>query len=134
LQLADFDPSDDVGEDRVGRGRDADLLALAHDKAVEERDLGAAALDHVLTGRRAVLAAAALRAGQAVVIDLLLRRSIALAGAGQGLGIHVADLVEGIAERLADSDRLAAEPVREMPDDVVLDDVAADQAGARREP
>src|SRR6266851_7528272 len=80
LQFADFHPPDDVGQDCVGRGRDADLLALAHDKAVEERDLGAAALEHVLAGRRAVFAAAALRAGQAVIVDLLLRGSIALAG------------------------------------------------------
>ena len=42
----------------------------------------------------------------------------------------MADLVEGIAERLTDADRLAAEPVREMPDHVVLDDVAADHPGA----
>src|ERR1700732_592355 len=73
LQLALFDPQHDIGEDRIGRRRDADLLALAHDKAVEERDLGTASLDHVLAGRRAVLAAAALRPGQAMVVDLLLR-------------------------------------------------------------
>src|SRR5437763_10608719 len=59
LQFADFHPPDDVGQDRVGRSRDADLLALPDDEAVEERDLRAAALDHVLTGRRAMLAAAA---------------------------------------------------------------------------
>src|SRR3954465_11953220 len=34
LQLAFLDPEDDVGQDRIGRGRDADLLALAHDEAV----------------------------------------------------------------------------------------------------
>src|SRR6266851_3814091 len=48
------------------------------------------------------------RPRQAVVVDLLLRGRIALAGARQGLGIHVADLVEGVAECLADPDRLAA--------------------------
>ena len=61
------------------------------------------------------------------------RRRVALAGAGDRLRIHVADLVEGVAERLADPDRLAAEPVREMPDRVVLDHVAADHAGAGRQ-
>src|SRR5205814_308342 len=104
LQFADFHPPDDVSEDRVGRRRDADLLALAHDKAVEERDFGAATLDHVLAGRRPVFAAAALRAGQAMLVDFLLRGGVALAGAGQRLRVHVAHLVEGVAERLADAD------------------------------
>src|ERR1044071_9782872 len=131
LQLTLFDPKDDVGQDRVGRRRDTDLLALSDDIAVEERDLGTAALDHVLPGRGAMLAAAAIGHREAMLVDLLLRRRIALAGARQGLGVHVAHLVEGIAERLADAARLTAEPVREMPERIVLDDLAADQPGAR---
>ena len=108
---------------------------FAHDKAVEELDLGAAALDHVLAHRRAVLAAAGpVGLGEAVIVDLFLRRRVAFAGAGQGLRVHVADFVEGVAERLADTDRLAAEPVREMPDRVVLDHVAGDHPGAGRKP
>ena len=50
-------------------------------RAVDVQDLGAAALDHILAGRRAVLAAAAVRDSQPVLVDLLLRRGIALAGA-----------------------------------------------------
>src|SRR5204862_4101747 len=134
LQLALFDAEDDVGQDRIGRRRDPDLLALSDDIAVEERDLGATALDHVLAGRRTVLATTAIRHGQAMLVDFLLRRRIALAGARQRLRVQMADLVKGIAERLADPDRLAAEPVREMPQRVVLDDFPADQAGAGRKP
>src|SRR5580704_13645559 len=71
--------------------------------------------------------------GEAVLVDLLLRRGVALAGTGDQLRVHMADLVKDIAERLADADRLAAEPVREMPDRVVLDHVAGDHPGAGRE-
>src|ERR1044071_9360512 len=131
LQLTLFDPKDDVGHDRIGRRRDTDLLALSDDIAIEERDLGAAALDHILARRGAMLAAAAIGHREAMLVDFLLRRRIALAGARQGLGVHVANLIEGVAERLADADRFTAEPVREMPERIVLDDLAADQPGAR---
>src|SRR6201998_1453230 len=42
-------------------------------------------------------------------------------------------VVEGITEGLTNADCLAAEPVREMADRIVLDHVAADHAGAGRE-
>src|SRR5204862_1417955 len=115
LQFALLDPQHDVGQDRIGRRRNPDLLALSDDIAVEERNLGATALDHVLAGRWTVLATTAIRHGHAMLVDFLLRRRIALAGPRQHLRVQMADLVKGIAERLADPDRLAAEPVREMP-------------------
>src|SRR5947208_10637089 len=121
LQFALCDAENDVGQDRIGRRRNPDLLALSDDIAVEERDLGATALHHVLAGRRTVLATTAIRHGQAMLVDFLLRHRVALAGARQHLRVQMADLVKGIAERLADPDRLAAEPVREMPQRIVLD-------------
>jgi hypothetical protein len=48
LQFAALDALDDVDEALVGAGLHSDLLPLAHDKAVEELDLGAPALGHVL--------------------------------------------------------------------------------------
>src|SRR4029077_2919977 len=106
---------------------------LTHHKSIEKLDLGAAALDHVLAHRRTVLAATrAAGLAEPVVVDFSLGRRIAFAGTGQGLRIHVADFIEGVAERLPDADRLAAQPVREMTDRVILDHVAADHAGAGR--
>ena len=111
------------------------FVALFDDKAVQELDLGAPPLEHVLAGRRAMLAAAgAAGLGETVLVDLAGRGGIALAGAGDRLRVHVADFVEGVAERLADADRLAAEPGREVPDRVVLDHVAGDHPGAGRQP
>src|SRR5262249_61082941 len=70
LQFAALDPGDDVGQDLVGRRRDADFPAFPHDKAVEELDLGAASLDHVLTHRRAMLAVSrAIGLGETAVVD-----------------------------------------------------------------
>ena len=59
-QVALLHPLDDVGQRGVRRRGHADLLALVDDEAVEELDLGAAALDHVLAHRRTMLAAAGL--------------------------------------------------------------------------
>src|SRR5437868_15247688 len=64
LQFALFDAENDVGQDRIGRRRDPDLLALSDDIAVEERDLGTTALDHVLAGRRTVLRSEERRVGK----------------------------------------------------------------------
>ena len=69
-----------------------------------------------------------------MLVDFLLRRRIALAGPRQRLRVQMADFVESVAERLANTDGLTAEPVREMPQRVVLDDFPADQAGAGRKP
>ena len=56
-------------------------MPLLHDEAVEELDLGAPALDHVLAHRRAVCAAAGpFRLGQAVLVVLRPGGGVALAG------------------------------------------------------
>src|SRR5262249_28581942 len=59
---------------------------------------------------------------------------IALAGPRDRLWRQMHDLLELVAERLTDADRLAAEPRREMADRIVADHVLADHAGARRQP
>src|SRR5205807_2298726 len=59
LEFAALDLFDDIDEPLIGARREPDLLALAHDKAVEEFDLDAAALCHVLAHRRALLGRAA---------------------------------------------------------------------------
>src|SRR6516164_7373888 len=134
LQFAAFDPSDDVGQDLVGRCRNANLVPLARDEAVEKLDLGAAPLEHVLAGRRAMFAAArSIGLGQTVLVDLPGRGRVAFAGAGDRLRVHVADFIKGVAERLTDADRLAAQPGREMADRIVLDHVAGNQPGAGRQ-
>src|SRR6266513_2108932 len=59
LELAALDLLDEVDEALIGARREPDLLALAHDKAVEEFDLGAPALRHVWAHRRTLLGRAA---------------------------------------------------------------------------
>src|SRR5215472_5400981 len=134
LQFTALDALDDVSQHRVGRRREADLFALAHDKAVQILDLGPAALAHVLAHRRAMLAAASADFGQPVVVIGLARLGVALAGARNRIGRQVHDFLELVAERLADADCFAAEPRREIADRVVADHVLADHAGAGREP
>src|SRR5262249_34877515 len=113
----------------------ADLLALVDDEAVEKLDLGAPALDHILTHRRPVRTAAGfLRLGEAVRVIFRLRLQIAFAGSCNRLRLDVVDLLELVAEPLADPDRLAPEPGREMAQLVVEQYVAADEAGAGRHP
>src|SRR5207342_911322 len=72
--------------------------------------------------------------GEAVRVILGLRRGIAFAGACNRLRLDVVDLFEPVAEPLADPDRLAAEPAREMAQPVVEQYLATDQAGAGRHP
>src|SRR5271155_317791 len=132
LELAALDPLDDIDQRGIGARRQPDLLALADDETVEELDLGAPALDHVLAHRRALAARALLRIGEPARIDLLQRRLVALAGARDHLGRQMEDLLERVAVRLADADRLAAKAGREPPQRVVVDHLAARQAGAGR--
>src|SRR5262245_44588249 len=133
-QLALLDALDDVGEHGVGAGGDAHLLALAHHVAVEVLDLGAAALLHVLAHRRALLGR-----HLAAVLDALLvagphRRLVALAGPGDGIRGQMHDLLQLVAVRLADADRLAAEPGREAADGAVLQHLGAGQPRAGGKP
>src|SRR5262249_32258241 len=74
-------------------------------------------------------AAGFLRLGEAVLVELGFGARIAFAGARNQLGVEVMNLLELIAERLADPDRLAAEPGCEMPQAVVEQDVAGDEGG-----
>src|SRR5262245_56153591 len=76
--FAALDLLDDVDEALVGAGRDADLLAFAHDKAVQELDLGAPAFGHVLAHRRLLIGRAAPDPRQPPLIMGLERSGIAL--------------------------------------------------------
>src|SRR3954468_15952875 len=59
LEFAALDLFDDLDEPLVGPSRQSGPFALAHDEPVQEFDLGAAALCHVLPHRRALLGRAA---------------------------------------------------------------------------
>src|SRR6202043_1573293 len=59
------------------------------------------------------------------------RRSVALAGAGDRFRRQMVDLLELISARLADADRLAAEPRLEMAGRLPLRDLGAGEPGAR---
>src|SRR5215469_12958079 len=133
-QLPVLHSLDDVGQRGVPRRGHAYLLALIDDKPVEELDLRATTFDHVLAHRRPMPAAAGFaRFGEAVVIILGLRAHIALASARNQLGGKVANLLELIAERLADPDRLAANSSTEMAQSIVEQNFATEEAGASRE-
>src|SRR5437016_3532871 len=54
-QLVTFHALDDVRQRGIGAAREPELFALAHHKAVEEFDLGAPPLLHVLAHRGALL-------------------------------------------------------------------------------
>ena len=71
-ERAALDLAHDVGERRVGRGVDAALLASGDDEAVEEVDLGAPSLDHVLRHGRALLGGDALVLRQEPDLEWLL--------------------------------------------------------------
>src|SRR6185437_5060441 len=105
-----LDALDDIGQDRIGAAVHAELLALAHDMAVNELDLGAPSLRHVLAHRRTLFGCRFLAVGKALRIIGLDRRLIALTGARDGLGCEMQDILERVAVRLSDPDRLAADP------------------------
>ena len=89
-------------------------------EAVEEFDLGAPALVHVLAHRGALPGGGAAAILEALLVAGAHRRLVALAGARDRLGRQMQDLLELIAVRLADADRFAAEPGREAADRIVL--------------
>src|SRR5216684_6386711 len=109
-ERAALDLAHDLGERRVGGRGDIALLALGDDEAVEEVDLGASPLDHVLRHGRALLGGDTLVPRQQLRLDIAERRRVAFAGARDELGREVEHLLELIALRLADADGLAAEP------------------------
>src|SRR5215470_16739506 len=116
--LAEFDLFDRRDELDVGWSGDADLRAFGGDDAVDIVDLGAAALEHVLPHRRPreLAAGVRLQRGQDLRFDLVERGSVALGGARERLGVVHADVLELIAERLADAHPLAGETNAEAPD------------------
>src|SRR6266850_374167 len=86
-QLITFDALDDVRQRGIGGAREADLLALAYDEAVEEFDLRAPAFLDVLAHRGTLLGRGALarrgslrsraawRSGESVRFATYLRRA-----------------------------------------------------------
>ena len=133
LKLPAFDARDDVGQHGIGAAGEAELLALANDKTVEEFDLGAPALLHVLAHRGTLLGGGVLAVLEALLVAGAAsppRRPRRRARWSRAAG---ADLLELIAVRLADADRFAAEPGREAADRLALQHLAAGQAGAGRE-
>src|SRR5438105_1762319 len=133
--LAELDLLDRRDQLLVGRYRQADGAASLDDDAVDEVDLGAPPLLHVLAHRRALVLAALLRVAQRQHqgFDLVERGAVALRGARQFLGILAGDVLELVAERLADPDPLAAEPDDQPADPLVLADVVAREAARRRD-
>src|ERR1043165_3365672 len=134
LQLALLNSLDDLGQGGVRWRGHTDLLALVNDEAIEELDLCAPALDHILTHRWPVRATAGLlRLGEAMRDIFGLGIEIAFACACNDLRIDVENLFELVAKRLADPDRLATEPRREMPQPVIQQYLTTDEAGAGRD-
>ena len=77
FQFAALDLFDDVDEPRIGARFDADLLALAHNKAIQKLDLGAPVLHHVLAHRRTLFGRTALAAKP---VRVVLRERLWIAG------------------------------------------------------
>src|ERR1700731_4518756 len=96
----------------MARRGNADLAPLLRDPPVDEVDLGAAALVHVLAHRRARQIAAGVRVERSEDrgFDLVECCRVALRGTGHGLRLVRADVLELIAERLADAHSLPGEP------------------------
>src|SRR5471032_172627 len=111
--------------------------AAAGDVAVHELDLGAAALADVLRHRRPLDVGARVgvdvRARPQDRLDLVERGLVAFACLGQRLGLHLADLLDVIAQRLADAYSFAAQFDREAADRVVGVAIPAGEAGRGRD-
>src|SRR5688572_4952577 len=129
-QFPALDASDDGGELLVaGRGH-PDLCALARDIAVHRIDLGAPPLDDVLRHRRALDVAAgvgtSLRHNQG--LQFRHRPSASLSGFNIQLRLGAADLLELVAEGLADADALRGERNLEAPERGITQALAAGNA------
>ena len=97
LKLAPLHAFDDVGEHGVGPARLPNLVALAHNQAVQKLNLGAAALQHILTHRRSLFGRCLLGVLETLLVASLDRRPIALSGPRDGLRLDVQDLFQLIA-------------------------------------
>src|SRR6266851_10086648 len=85
-QLMTFHALDDVRQRGIGAAREADLLALAHHEAVEEFDLRAPALLHVLAHGGTLLGRGALAVLETLLVAGARRRVVALARTRNRLG------------------------------------------------
>src|SRR6202140_4194305 len=119
-QLVAFHALDDAGQHGIGVAGEADLLALANHKAVEEFDFRAPALLHVLAHRGPLLGGGLLAVLEALLGAGTHRRLVAFAGTLNRLGRQMQDLLQLIAVRLANADGFAAEPGGEAADRFAL--------------
>src|SRR6185437_9386130 len=104
-------------------------------EAVHELDLGTTALFHILRHRRALIIAPLGLPGAAIhqqLLDLRIRRAIALHRTRQGLRRQRTDLAQLVAELLADPNGLAAELDTDAAYGVVVVACIATHAGRRR--
>ena len=129
-QLIAFHALDDVRQHGIGAAREADLLALAHHEAVEEFDLRAPALLHVLAHGGTLLGGGALAVLEALLVAGAHRRLVALARTRNRLGRQMQNLLQLIAVRLPDADRFAPQPSGEAADRLALQHLSAGQARA----
>src|SRR6202040_2730687 len=134
-RLAEFDLLDRRDQLLVRRYRQADRATPLDDDAVDEIDLGAPALLHVLAHRRALVLAALLRIAQRQHqrLDLVEGGTVAFRGARQLFGVLAGNVLELVTERLAHPDTLAAELDDDTADALILPDVVAGQAARRRD-
>src|SRR5882757_2341240 len=104
FQLIALHALDEVGQHGIGAARKTGLLAFAHHKTVEEFDLGAPALLHVLAHRGTLPGGRALGVRKTLLVAGVHRRLVALARARDRLGREMQNLLQLIAERLPDPD------------------------------
>src|SRR3954469_2589111 len=123
FELAALDLRYQLGELGVARCRHAGLGAFARDEAVHLLDLGAPSLEDVLRHRRALDIGARVfaRLRDQRALYGVERLPIAFGGARQLLGLQAADLLELVAERLADPHAFAGERDLEAPDALVAE-------------
>src|SRR6267378_2062962 len=133
-QLITFHALDDVRQRGIGGAREADLLALAYDEAVEEFDLRAPAFLDVLAHRGTLLGRGTLAVLEALLVADARRRFVTLAGTRYRLRRQMQDLLQLIAVRLPDADRFAPEPRGEAADRLALQHLSAGQTCAGGEP
>src|ERR1043166_8810937 len=131
LQLAVLDALDEIGQHGVGAAGQTEFFALAHHQPVEEFDFGAAAFLHVLAHRGTLRGGGALAICKTLGVAGAHRRLVALPRARDRLRRKMQDLLQLIAERLANADRFAAKPRGEAADRLALQPLAAPQPGAR---
>src|SRR5713101_5125941 len=129
-QLITFHALDDVRQHGIGAAGEADLLALAHHEAVEEFDLRAPALLHVLAHGRTLLGGGALAVLETLLVAGARRRVVALSRTRDRLGRQVQYFLQLIAVRLPDADRFAPEPGGDAADRLALHHLSAGQTRA----